>query len=83
MEPAAGECIDESGRRIACEIGARGDPAYLATSRIVAEILAAASEAPSLPPGIWTAGAALGPGLAGRLSAAAGVSFTTSVLARG
>lgn len=75
--------IDGSGRRIACEITARGDPAYLATSRIVAEILAAASEAPTLPAGIWTAGAALGPGLAGRLSAAAGVSFRTSVLARG
>ena len=75
--------IDPSGRRIACEVRAKGDPAYLATSRIVSEILAAASEAPSLPAGLWTAGAALGTGLADRLTRSADVVFTTSVLAKG
>ena len=75
--------IDESGRRIACEVRAKGDPAYLATSRIVAEIMAAVTEATSLPPGLWTAGAALGPGLADRLARTADVSFATSVLAKG
>jgi short subunit dehydrogenase-like uncharacterized protein len=75
--------IDPSGRRIACEVQAKGDPAYLATSRIVSEILAAASEAPVLPAGLWTAGAALGSGLADRLTRSADVTFTTSVLAKG
>lgn len=75
--------IDQSGRRIGCEISAKGDPAYLATARIVSEILVAASEAPELPAGIWTAGAALGPALADRLTRSAEVSFKASVLAKG
>lgn len=64
------------GRQVRVSVGGTEDPGYASTSKMIAETaLCLVQDAPEIPGGIWTPGAALGERLIARLTANAGLRF--------
>jgi len=64
------------GRRVRASVAGDRDPGYGSTSKMIAEAaVALVRDAPDVPGGVWTPGAALGDRLVDRLAAHAGLTF--------
>jgi short subunit dehydrogenase-like uncharacterized protein len=64
------------GRQVRVAVGGDKDPGYGSTSQMIGEAaLCLVQEAPAVPGGVWTPGAALGRRLIDRLTANAGMTF--------
>jgi short subunit dehydrogenase-like uncharacterized protein len=67
--------IDADGRQVRAAVHGDKDPGYGSTSKLIAETAICLVNAPSVPGGVWTPGAALGQALVDRLQARAGLTF--------
>lgn len=68
--------IGADGRQVRASVKGDRDPGYGSTSKMLAETAIALVNAPDVPGGIWTPGAALQDRLVQRLSERAGLTFT-------
>jgi short subunit dehydrogenase-like uncharacterized protein len=67
--------VDRDGRQVRGSVHGDKDPGYGSTSKLIAETAICLVNAPEVPGGVWTPGAALGDKLVDRLQKNAGLTF--------